>query len=520
MNPTAVQGRFSPLYLAIVTAVTIIPVSMGLMDVTITNVAFGIVAGALNVSIDEIAGISTAYALAMLIAMPLAGWLSTNLTRKASFLGAIALFTLASIGCAFSHSIEQLIVARFVQGLGAGVMQTLSAAALLDVYPKEQHAKAFQIWGIGVMVGPFLGPILGGWLLSNFPWQSVFLINVPFGILSVVLGVLFLPQQSERGERSAFSWTSLAFMFVGLAALLYVLQEGAHQDWFSSGTIVTASIVGVVMLSIFVSMQFAMRSPLVNLRPLRIPSYSIGLILAIVSGVGVTGSAFVMPLFYQNVLGFDIALTGFGMLPSAIGVIVGIQLAGTAWARRIPPAILTAVSLLLLAVGSVWFALMGGNATFEQTLLPRGLQGLGSGLFYVPLNVLLIRDVPTSETDAAVGLSGVCRQLGISIGYAGISAILAKTQAAALIEYGNRVRGVGLTANLRLSPIRDWLSAHGWSAADASAYALPVFQQFVARSALTAAYDQTLFWLAGFFVFSILATVLLWRRVSPRKILS
>lgn len=517
MTDGVAARRVDALSFGILLLIVIVPVAMGLMDITITNVAFGTVAAAIGASPDEIVAISTSYSLAMLVAMPICGWLAANVTRKRAYLGAIALFTLASLGCALAPSLEALVAARFVQGFGAGIMQTLAFAALIDAFADErQRARAIQVYAIGIMVGPLLGPALGGWILANLAWQVVFLINLPFGALALVLGLVYLPQQTERGARSSFDWTSLVLLFAGLGSLLYVLGDGARLEWFDSQAIVAATIGGVVCFGAFIVRQLTLTAPLVELRTMRIPTFSVALLLMIVGGVGLTGNAFIMPLYYQNVLGFDVGLTGLGMLPTAIGTVVGIQIAGTAFAKRIPAEAFVIGALVLAAAGIFWFIELGRDANFAQTIAPRALQGIASGFMFLPLTQLMLRNIPAAELDAALGLGSFWRQIGISVGYAGIGSLLVRAQTGAIAEYRNHVATMRPSFLLGLAPIRTRLIEHGWAPADASAYAPIAFDTIVVRNATVVAYSQTLFWLAAFFLVSILGVVVLWQRSAVK----
>jgi MFS transporter, DHA2 family, multidrug resistance protein len=513
MTP-AVSARPSRAYLMVVTLTTIVPVLMAVMDSGITNVGFDVLAGSLGVSVDEITAINTSYMLAMLVAMPLAGWFAANLGRKQSFLVSIAVFTAASVLCAMSSSLTELVLARLLQGFGAGVMQTMSSAALVDAYPKDMHVKAFKYWGLGIMVGPILGPALGGWIFANASWQFAFLINVPLGIAAFALGMLFLPVQSVRGERRPFDWTSLGLMSTGFACLLYVLQEGPHQDWFSAPAISAALASGVALVAAFVVRQLLLTKPLVDLRPLRIPSFSVGITLAVITGVSTTGVAFIVPLYFQQVLGFDSALAGLGMLPTAFGSIAAIQFGGSAIAARVPPALLTIIAIGLVGAGTFWLAMLGKDVGFEQIVWPRLVQGIGSGMFYIPLNVLINARLEKRDLDGATGISGVARQLGMSFGYAGLSALLAQTQLTAMSEFSRHVKTGSLTPELRLAPIRDWLISHGWSASDAATATLPTFGWFVQRAALAVSFEQTFLVLTLFFAISMPGVAVLWRLTS------
>jgi len=479
---------------------------MASIDSTITNLAFRDIAGGLNVSIDEVAWISTSYVLAMVTALPLSGWLAANVGRKRAFIISVAVFTLASLACAVSGSLVQLTLARFVQGFAAGVMQPLGAAALMDAFPREDLPKVFKYIGFGGMVGPLAGPILGGSLLANFPWPAIFLINLPIGAATLWLAVAALREQSDRGERSAFDWSALALLGGGLAAMQFVIQQGPRDDWFSSPSVTAAALAAVAALALFVRSQLRSARPLVDLHPLSSPSFSIGLALAIISGIGLTGTAFIVPLFFEQVLGFDAATAGLGVVPAAAATIVGIQIAGM-MSRRVSPVVVALVGLACFAAGTLWFCLLGKNVGFAEIVAPRLVQGLGNGLIYLPLNVIIMRHVPQRWYDAASGLSGLARQLGVSLGYAVLSGLLVRAQSSAASDFGARVR---ITAS-GLEPIRAALVAHGYSAGDASTYSLALFAQLAARNATLWGYNQTFFIIGMLSVVTMPVVALLWR---------
>lgn len=494
---------------ALVVATVVAATWMASIDSTITNLAFRDIAGGLNVSIDEVAWISTSYVLAMVTALPLAGWLAANIGRKRAFIIAVSVFTVASLACALSGSLVQLTLARFVQGFAAGAMQPLAAAALLDAFPREDLPKVFKYIGFGGMVGPLAGPILGGTLLATFPWPSIFLINLPIGAVTLWLAVTSLHEQSERGERSAFDWSALALLGSGLAAMQFVIQQGPRDDWFDSPAVTAAALTAVAALALFVRTQLRASRPLVDLRPLASPSFTIGLGLAIVSGIGLTGTAFIVPLFFEQVLGFDAATAGLGVVPAAIATLVGIQIAGMV-SRRISPIVVALVGLACFAAGTLWFCLLGKDVGFAEIVAPRLVQGLGNGLIYLPLNVIIMRRVPQRWYDAASGLSGLARQLGVSLGYAVLSGLLVRAQSSAATDFASRVR---VTAT-SLAPIRASLIAHGFSATDASTYSMSVFAELAARNALLWGYNETFFIIGMLSVVTMPVVAILWRSAS------
>ena len=512
MNPG--PSRPSKSYLRLVTLAVLIPSWMALIDGTVVNVGLDTIAGNLGASIDEASWISSIYVLAAIFVMPLTGWFATNLGRKRAFLYAVACFTAGSLFCALSGSLSELIAMRFVQGIGGGLMMPLAMAALIDAYPAEDLASAYKVYGVSVMVGPALGPALGGWVLTNASWPWIFLINIPLGILSLFLVSAILRDQSERSEGSAFDWTSLAIMIGGLAAFQYVVQEGPREEWFGSSRIVFASVFALAAIFVFVRSQLRAAVPFVDFRPLAIPPYAIGIVLALITGVGFTGSALIVPLYMQDVLRYAPDMAGIIMVPSAVGSLMGTEISGRI-SRWVPAPALAAGSLVLCAFGTFWFAYLGDRSGFDHALLPRFLQGLGLGLLYVPLNVLMMAHVPKRLVDAASGLAALTRQIGAGLGVAILSSIIVRSRIAASALTAGRVHHGTLFDDPGLAAIRHWFVEHGYSATDASSLSLSVLQELVARAATSAAYSETFVIVALLFVVSI--PFLLLYQLVPRK---
>ncbi len=501
-------------YLRLVTLAVLIPSWMALIDSMVVNVGLDTVAGNLGATIDEASWIASIYVLAALFVMPLTGWFAANLGRKKAFLYAVGVFTAGSLLCAISTSLPELIVMRFVQGVGGGLMMPLAMAALVDAYPAEELASAFKVYGVSVMIGPALGPALGGWILANASWPWIFIVNVPLGVISLFLVAAVLREQSERGERSAFDWNSLAVMAAGFAALQYVLQEGPREEWFASGRIVFASAVAVVALVVFVRVQLRAAVPFVDLRPLAIPSYAVGIVLALITGIGFTGTGLLVPLYMQDVNLYAPDMAGLIMIPSAVGSLLGTELSGRV-SRWVPAPALATISLAVCAIGTFWFAFLGARAGFGHALMPRFLQGIGLGLLYVPLNVLLMAHVPKRLVDAASGLSALTRQIGAGFGFAILGTLIVRTREATTALTASRVHDGGLASSAGMEALRRWFVEHGHTASDASSLALASVQELVARAATSAAYSETFVVMALLFVVSI--PCLLLYQLVPRE---
>lgn len=492
-------ARVSTSYLRLVTLAVLIPSWMALIDGTIVNVGLDTIAGNLGATIDEASWVSSIYVIAGIFVMPLTGWLATNYGRKRAFLAAIVVFTAGSLLCAVSQSLDQLIAMRLVQGIGGGLMLPLAMAALIDAYPPDGLTSAFRVYGIAVMAGPAIGPAIGGWIIANLSWPWMFVINVPLGIVAFFLISSVLRDQSERAQRGPFDWASLAVLVAGLGSLQFVVQEGPRRGWFGDPGVGLAAAIACIALFVFVRMQLRTAAPLVDLRPLAIPSYAIGMALALITGIGFSGSGLIIPLYMQDVLHYAPDIAGFIVVPSAIGSIVGTEISGRI-GKRVPPAALAAVSLVLCASGSFWFAHLGDRAGFTAAILPRIVQGLGLGLLYVPINVLAMSHVPKRFYDAASGLSSLMRQVGTGLGYAILGSFILRMRIGATALTAAGVRHATATTDPGVAPIYQWFVAHGFSANDASTASAAVLAELVARAATTAAYSQTFVVVALLFV--------------------
>jgi DHA2 family multidrug resistance protein len=389
-------------------------------------------------------------------------------------------------------------------------------AALVDAYPPARLSTAFKLYGAAAMVAPALGPALGGWILANFSWPWIFLINIPLGLFALLIVSGVLREQSARAERSTFDWTSLVVLITGLLALQFVIEEGPRSDWFASPAVDGALAVGIVTMAIFVRTQLLARVPFVDLRPLAIPTFAVGLTLALLTGVGFTGTALVAPLYMQEVLKYSPDYAGFVMIPTAIGGFLGTEFSGRL-TGKLPSSLLAAASLVVAAAGTFWLASLGDRISFEDALLPRFVQGIGLGLLYVPLNVLMMTDVPKALLDAAAGLGGIVRQIGAGLGFAILGTLIVHTEIAATSAFGARARQGGVLSDSGFGTAYRWFTSHGYSASDAQAFSSSVVGELVNRAAIAVAFSET-FTIVGLLFVGALPFLLLFHLVRGKEL--
>jgi len=305
--------------LILVTSTVMIGMIMAIIDASIVNVALNTMAGTLGASIDEIGWVATGYILSNVIIMPLNGYLTALLGRKRFYAGCIAIFTIASFLCGTANNVWLLVFYRIVQGLGGGALLPTAQAILFESFPPERRGQSMAYFGLAAMVGPAIGPTLGGYIVHNYRWPLIFYINIPLGILGFFMTLAFIEDPDYlRRVRERVDWIALAAMTVGIASLQYVLERGEHDDWFNSGLIVVLAVASVGGIALFIYRELRDPHPFVDLTVFRSRAFSVGNVVGIVTGFGLFGLMLVLPLFLQIVLNFDPWQTGLVLLPGAI----------------------------------------------------------------------------------------------------------------------------------------------------------------------------------------------------------
>ncbi|GAC1654928.1 MAG: MDR family MFS transporter [Vulcanimicrobiaceae bacterium] len=399
---------------------------MAIVDSTIVNVALNTIGGNLGASIDEVAWVTTGYILASVVVMPLNGWLTAYLGRKRFYAMSLALFTVASLLCGTARSIWVLVFWRVLQGVGGGALQPTAQAILFETYPAEQRGSAMALFGLGAMVGPAIGPVLGGYLVDNASWPIIFFINIPIGIAAFIMTLMFIPNPSfiER-IKGGVDWLGLALMTTGLAALQYVLERGQHDDWFNSSTIWILTFVSVLTLGAFGWRMLRTARPLVDLLVFRIRQFWIGNVLGVILGFGLFGSALILPLFLQNALGFTAFDTGMALLPGAIASAIGMVFIGR-FGNKFDPRLLIAAGMVLFGWSTWAMGDLNQFAGYWDFFWARVFQGLSLGFIFVPLTTVTLSSVPNPQLANATGLLSLVRQIGGSFGIAILTTLLSR----------------------------------------------------------------------------------------------
>ncbi|TAM88602.1 DHA2 family efflux MFS transporter permease subunit [bacterium] len=491
---------------------------MAIIDSTIVNVALDAMAGNLGTSIDEISWVATAYILATVVVMPLNGFLTALLGRKMYYALSICVFTISSFLCGTAHSLGALIFYRVIQGIGGGALQPTAQAILFESYPAGRRGQAMAIFGIGAMFGPAIGPTLGGYIVDNFSWPLIFLINLPIGIVALMMTLAYVPDPHyiKRTGGEHLDWLGLAAMTAGLASLQYVLERGQHDDWFNSNTIVLLAATAVVGLAVFIWRQLTVEHPLVDLRVFRHRSFTAGNVLIVVTGFGLFGTALILPLFFQTLLRFDAFQTGLALMPGAIATAIAMPIAGRL-TDKIDGRIPVLFGMLLFGLSTWWMGSLNQNAGYWDVFWPRVWQGFSLAFIFVPLSTLTMGAVGRAETANASGIYNLLRQLGGSLGIAVLTTILSRDQTASYQSLSTGVTLAHPSVRQAVDQMTQSLVAQGHTFFEAQRLALLELANTVLSNAMTIAYDD-LFRLSAVVFFVAAPLIFLLKRPTHKPV--
>src|SRR5512138_1779924 len=320
----------------LITITVMLPTIMEIIDTSVANVALPHMQGSLNAGTDEVAWVLTSYLVSNAVVLPMTGWLSRLFGRKRFLITCIVLFTIASFLCGAAPNLEVLILFRIIQGAAGGALIPISQAILMETFPPHQRGMAMAIFGIGAMFGPIIGPALGGWITDNLNWRWIFYINLPIGIVAVIMAAYFIfdPQYLKRAGKMSIDYAGLGLLTVGLGALQVVLDKGQQDDWFNSSFIVTCAIVSVISLLLLVRVELMHEHPIVNLRLFKSLSFSAGNLIMFVVGFCLYSSIMLIPLFLQTLMGYSATDAGMVMAPGGVATLITMPFVGAALAKR------------------------------------------------------------------------------------------------------------------------------------------------------------------------------------------
>ncbi len=484
---------------------------MEVLDTTVVNVSLPHIAGSLSASIDEATWTLTSYLVANAIILPITGWLAQTFGRKRLLMAAISGFAAGSVLCGLATSLPMLIFFRIVQGATGGVLQPVSQAVMLEAFPPEDRGKAMAFWGIGIVVAPMLGPVLGGWITDNYSWRWIFYINLPVGIAALAMTRLFIfdPPYLRRVSRGVDIW-GIGFLALGIGALQVVLDKGQEDDWFGSKFITWLAILTVVGLTAFIIRELEAEDPVVHLRVFKVRTYAAGTALMTMLGFVLYGSLVALPIFIQTLLGYPAEKAGIALAPRGLGSFCGMPLVGVI-IGKVDPRKLLIVGLVGSAVALTALSHLNLNAGYWDLFWPQYFQGLFLAMLFVPLTTVTMDPIPREEMGNATSLFNLMRNIGGSVGIATATTIISRSSQTFIHTLVRRVNPYNPLSAATLDQLRSYFTSRGSGPALATRQAYAAMYGIVQRQAALLAYINE-FKFFGVVFFVMLPLIFLMRR--------
>ena len=486
---------------------------MEVLDTTVVNVSLPHIAGSLSASVDEAAWALTSYLVANAIILPMTGWLANFFGRKRMLIAAVTGFTIASFFCGLAQSLGMLIFCRVIQGATGGALQPLSQAVMLEAFPPKDRGKAMAFWGLGIVVAPMLGPVIGGWLTDNYSWRWVFYINLPVGLASIIMTRLFIfdPPYIRRSDRGIDYW-GIGLLAVGVGALQVVLDKGQEEDWFAYNWINVLGAVAVVGIVWFIIHEIRTRDPVVHLRVFKVRTYSAGVFLMTVLGFVLYGSMLLVPIFLQTLMGYPALDAGIAMAPRGLGSFLMMPVVGTVLTRFDPRKVLV---FGLAGASYTLYALsrLNLNAGYWDIFWPQFIQGASLAMLFVPLTTATMDPIPREEMGNATSMFNLMRNIGGSIGIACATTFLFRRQQFHTNLIGAHVTAYNLQTQALSRGLESTLIAHGSDPATATRQSYGVIWGMVQRQSAMVSFVDTFLAMAVVFLL-VMPMLLLMKKPS------
>lgn len=490
----------------IITITAILCALLEIVDSTIVNVALNDMRGNLGATLTEVGWVVTAYAIGNVIIVPMTSWLSQQFGRRNYFAASIMLFTVCSFLCGNANGIWELVAFRFLQGVGGGALLVTSQTIITESYPIEKRGMAMAIYGLGVIIGPTLGPPLGGYITDNFSWPYIFYINIPIGIIATLLTIRYVrsPKYGEKSAAKDVDWLGIALLAVAVGSLQYVLERGQDDDWFQSAGITAFAVAAVFGLFFFVWRELSFRNPIVQLKVLKNGHLRVGTILSFLLGFGLYGSTFMIPLYTQSTLGWTATQSGMLMIPAALTTAVMMPTIGQLLQKGVPQQYLIAMGMLLFFTYSFWgYKIITpdtGKDAFFWMLIVRGI---GMGMLFIPITTLSLSTLKGQQIGQGAAFTGMMRQLGGSFGVATITTFLARRNMEHRSDLVSSLNTNNANVAQRVTAMQHNFMSKGITADDALKTAYKALDYIVTKQAAVLSYMDAFLYLGVMFLVCI-----------------
>ncbi len=481
-----------------------------LIDTSIVNVTLLQMMGSLGATLGDISWVITSYAAANVVMIAMSGWLSARYGRRRFFAASIIMFTFASILCGFSTNVWMLVAFRFLQGIAGGGLLSTAQAIIVETFPKEELGFANAIYGLGVVIGPTIGPALGGYITDHLSWHWVFFINIPVGIVATIMTLLYIKEPRDKHPVKGLDWPGMAFLISGVGALQVVLERGDQEGWFESGYIAFLSLVAAVGVVGFIWRESTTEHPVVNLKLMKSRTFAVGMLFNFILGFGLFGSVFVIPVFAQSFLGFTATDTGALLIPGSLATAVMMPIIGKMLQKKFPPHIFSGIGFLLFFTSTWMMSHMSAESGAGSFFWPLVIRGVGLGLIFIPLTTLTLVELKGRDIPQGTGLSNMIRQLGGSFGVALMATFIERRTVFHKEVLAERITAFNNAAVDRINGIAHLFISKGADPAAAHMRAIALLDRVVAKQASLLSFLDT-FYVIGFFFLACIPLLFLFR---------
>ncbi|GAA3776045.1 MDR family MFS transporter [Flavobacterium ginsengiterrae] len=487
----------------IITITAVLCALLEIVDTTIVNVALTDMRGSLGATLTDVAWVITAYAIANVIVIPMTSWLSQQFGRRNYFVASIIIFTVCSFLCGNASNIWELVAFRFVQGMGGGALLVTAQTIITESYPIAKRGMAQAIYGMGVIVGPTLGPPLGGYLVDNYSWPYIFYINIPLGIIATVLALTFVrsPKYGEKLKANQVDWWGIVLLSTFIGSLQFVLEHGQQDDWFNDSLIVTLSVVTVLGLVLFIWRELTYKHPIVNLSVLKDGNLRIGTIMCFILGFGLYGSTLIIPIYTQSILGWTATDAGLLLIPGSITTAIMMPFVGNMIQKGVPQGYMVGVGFLVFFFFTfMMYSRMTPDTGVEHMYWPLILRGIGLGLLFVPITTLSLSTLKGKQIGEGAAFTGMMRQLGGSFGIAIITTFITRFSQSHRVDLINNLDPAKFEVQQRIQGMQHAFMSKGYSADVALKKAYQAIDLSVMKQSTVMAYMDIFMYLGIMFL--------------------
>ena len=464
---------------------------MEVLDTSIANVALPHIAGSLSAGQDESTWVLTSYLVSNAIVLPLSGWLSSIIGRKNFYMSCVALFTVSSFLCGLAPNLTVLIICRVLQGVGGGGLQPSEQAILADTFPPAKRGMAFAVYGIAVVTAPAIGPTLGGWITDNFTWRWIFFINIPVGILSLLLTSRLIQDppyfKRRKLKETRIDYIGLGLVALGLGTLQVILDKGQREDWFESHFIVILSVISAAALIFVVFWEWKHKDPIIDLHLFRDRTFAVSNLLMFMLGFALLGSTLLLPLFMQTLLGYSAEQAGLALMPGGFCIMLLLPLVGFLLSRYNPRWLLV-FGLTVLSLSLFHMTGFDLELDFRTAVAARMFQAVGMAFLFVPINTAAYAFLPRDKNNAASGLMNLARNIGGSVGISVVTTMLDRRAQVHQNFLVSHLSASNPALQARLKALGTLMQSHGGGPPGSSPAPFAFIQALVQRQAAMLAY--------------------------------